>query len=93
MHVSSSKPAQHYGLGLAVGNAEVRLLDLVNAYATLARGGTQRPLRLFGAAPADAGNCGANPPLLALRGVVAAANNFAVPRNPNGPGKPRRPQR
>jgi penicillin-binding protein 1C len=32
--------AAHYGLGLTLGNAEVRLDELVAAYATLARGGT-----------------------------------------------------
>ncbi|MDB6080049.1 MAG: transglycosylase, partial [Akkermansiaceae bacterium] len=32
-----------YGLGLTLGNAPVRLLDLANAYATLARGGIQLP--------------------------------------------------
>lgn len=33
------RSADHYGLGLTLGNAEVRLDELVNAYATLARGG------------------------------------------------------
>jgi penicillin-binding protein 1C len=33
------KTAAHYGLGLTLGNAEVRLAELVAAYATLARGG------------------------------------------------------
>jgi penicillin-binding protein 1C len=32
--------AAHYGLGLTLGNAEVRLDELVTAYAILARGGT-----------------------------------------------------
>lgn len=40
------KPAEHYGLGLTIGNAEVRLLELVNAYACLARLGVWRPCRL-----------------------------------------------
>ena len=40
------KPADFYGLGLALGNGEVRLLDLTNAYATLARGGVYKPLML-----------------------------------------------
>ena len=31
--------AAHYGLGLTLGNAEVRLAELVSAYAALARGG------------------------------------------------------
>lgn len=44
-------PPEHYGLGLVLGNAEVRLLDLVNAYACLARGGGWLPVRLVEAAP------------------------------------------
>ena len=39
------QPAAHYGLGLVLGNAEVRLLDLANAYACLARGGGWLPAR------------------------------------------------
>ncbi|MEO6788837.1 MAG: transglycosylase domain-containing protein, partial [Chthoniobacteraceae bacterium] len=42
-----------YGLGLTIGNAEVRLLELANLYATLARMGEWRPYRLL--ADADAG--------------------------------------
>ncbi|MCC6353882.1 MAG: penicillin-binding protein 1C, partial [Verrucomicrobiae bacterium] len=38
---------EHYGLGLTVGNAEVRLIELANAYACLARLGIYRPLRIF----------------------------------------------
>lgn len=37
--------AEHYGEGLALGNGEVTLLELVGGYATLARGGLFRPLR------------------------------------------------
>ena len=40
-----SKPAEHYGLGLVLGNAEVRLVDLANAYACVARGGGWAPVR------------------------------------------------
>jgi penicillin-binding protein 1C len=40
-----------YGLGLAIGNAEARLLELANAYATLARLGVSRPFRLVPSAP------------------------------------------
>jgi penicillin-binding protein 1C len=36
----------YYGLGLAIGNAEARLLELANAYASLARLGVFRPYRL-----------------------------------------------
>lgn len=35
----------HYGSGLALGNGEVTLFELVRAYAVLARGGLWRPLR------------------------------------------------
>jgi len=41
---SLSKPADFYGLGISLGNGEVRLLELVNAYVTLARGGIYKPL-------------------------------------------------
>lgn len=38
--------AEHYGLGLTIGNAPVRLLELTNAYATLASLGVYRPWKL-----------------------------------------------
>jgi penicillin-binding protein 1C len=41
------QPAAYYGLGLTLGNGEARLLELANAYATLARGGRHRPFRLL----------------------------------------------
>ena len=37
----------YYGLGLTLGNGEVRLLELANAFATLGRGGVHRPYRLL----------------------------------------------
>ncbi|EDY21932.1 penicillin-binding protein transpeptidase [Chthoniobacter flavus Ellin428] len=40
------EPAEHYGLGLTIGNAETRLIELTNAYAALARLGEWRPYRL-----------------------------------------------
>jgi penicillin-binding protein 1C len=39
-------PPEHYGLGLTIGNAEARLLELANAYACLARLGEHRPWRV-----------------------------------------------
>jgi penicillin-binding protein 1C len=36
---SFDRTASHYGLGVSLGNAEVTLAELVNAYAALARGG------------------------------------------------------
>ncbi len=44
------QPAERYGLGLTIGNAETRLIELTNAYATLARLGEWKPYRL-GLAP------------------------------------------
>ncbi|OGD22317.1 MAG: penicillin-binding protein 1C [Candidatus Aminicenantes bacterium RBG_16_63_16] len=35
----------HYGVGLTLGNGEVRLLELAGAYSALARGGWYRPVR------------------------------------------------
>ncbi len=42
---SLTRTAAHYGEGLALGNGEVTLLELVRAYCTLARGGVHHPLR------------------------------------------------
>ncbi|MBW7909358.1 MAG: penicillin-binding protein 1C [Kiritimatiellae bacterium] len=44
-----------YGLGLVLGNGSVRLLDLANAYACLARGGEFLPVRWREDAPVAAG--------------------------------------
>ncbi len=41
-----TEPAEHYGLGLTIGNAPVRLVELTNAYAALARGGEWLPWTL-----------------------------------------------
>lgn len=43
--VSLTRPAAAYGEGLALGNGEVTLRELVTAYAVLARGGVATPLR------------------------------------------------
>ncbi len=39
------KPASHYGLSMALGGCEVRLLELTNLYATLAAAGVYRAVR------------------------------------------------
>ena len=44
-----------FGLGMAIGNVEVSLLELVNAYATFARGGVFRPARASAAEVASSG--------------------------------------
>lgn len=53
-----TSPANHYGLGLTIGNAEARLLELANAYACLARLGEFKPFNLLAGAglPARGGS-------------------------------------
>lgn len=41
------RPAEVYGLGLTLGNCEARLLEITNAYASLARLGEFRPWRVL----------------------------------------------
>lgn len=41
------KASEHYGLGITLGNCEVKLEELVAAYAMLANDGQFRPLRTF----------------------------------------------
>jgi penicillin-binding protein 1C len=43
---SLAQPPEYYGPGLALGDGEVTLLELVRAYAVLARSGWTRPLRV-----------------------------------------------
>jgi penicillin-binding protein 1C len=38
-----TEPASHYGFGLTLGNADVTLFDLTNAYASFARSGLWKP--------------------------------------------------
>ena len=47
------KPAEIYGLGLTLGNCEARLLELTNAYASLARLGEYKPWRILSDAPSS----------------------------------------
>ncbi len=54
---SLSRPPEHYGEGLALGNGEVTLLELARAYAVLAGGGILSPLRWF----AEGGRPGSPP--------------------------------
>jgi len=41
---NNALPAEHYGLGLAIGNLELSLYRLVQAFTTLARGGVYGPV-------------------------------------------------
>lgn len=61
-----TKPASYYGLGLTVGDCEVRLDEMVAAYTMLANLGVYRPLRQFENEPETQGT-----PLLS-RGAALA---------------------
>ena len=50
-----TESADHYGLGLTIGNAPVRLLELANAYAALARLGLYQPWTLRADEPSPPG--------------------------------------
>jgi len=51
---SVDRPGDHYGLSLALGSADVTLLELANAYRALANGGLASPVRTRLDAPAPA---------------------------------------
>ncbi|HET8624239.1 MAG TPA: penicillin-binding protein 1C [Gemmatimonadales bacterium] len=48
---SLNRSAEYYGLGLALGNGDVTLLELANAYRSLANGGMWYPVRWFATPP------------------------------------------
>ena len=65
---SLDRSAEHYGLGLSLGNGDVTLLELANGYRTLANGGTWSPVTWW-AAPT-----GTTSPDSAPRRVVSRAS-------------------
>jgi penicillin-binding protein 1C len=66
--------AGHHGLSLALGSAEVTLIDLANAYRTLARGGWSSPWRLHPGGAAVAPRRVMDPAAAAVLGEVLADN-------------------
>ena len=63
--VSLDRPPEYYGLGLALGNGDVTLLELANGYRALANGGVWTPTRWWPgerAAPVPAWCPPARPP-------------------------------
>lgn len=48
---SLSRSPDHYGLGLALGNGDVTLMELANGYRALARGGVWSPVRWWAGQP------------------------------------------
>ncbi|MEQ1859628.1 MAG: penicillin-binding protein 1C [Chthoniobacteraceae bacterium] len=71
-------PAE-YGLGLTIGNAEVRLLDLANAYACLARLGEFRPWRIFADEPLAPARQAADPRACWLIADILSDNAARIP--------------
>lgn len=67
---SLSENSRHYGIGLALGNGEVTLLELVQAYAALAQGGRFRPLRLTMEAESAPATEVISPPVASLIGHI-----------------------
>ncbi|MEP6832250.1 MAG: penicillin-binding protein 1C [Gemmatimonas sp.] len=49
---SLTRSAEHYGLGLALGDGDVSLIELTNAYRALRNGGVWHPIRVDANAPA-----------------------------------------
>lgn len=67
---SLDRAAEHYGVGLALGDGEVTLLETATAYAALARGGELLPARLV--LERSNGVVAPSPPKRVLRSDVAA---------------------
>jgi penicillin-binding protein 1C len=55
---SLGRSAEYYGLGLALGNGDVTLLELANGYRALGAGGVWRPWRWRAVAPGEAPELG-----------------------------------
>ncbi|MBI2375665.1 MAG: penicillin-binding protein 1C [Deltaproteobacteria bacterium] len=66
---SLDQPSTHYGLGLTLGNGEVTLLELTEAYATLGRGGRACAARAI-----------EDEPLVPIRSVVSSTTAALVTR-------------
>ena len=71
--------AAHYGLGLTLGNAEVRLDELVAAYAMIARGGEALPPRMIRAIDGRAARASAPVRVLSTRTAFWITDILADP--------------
>ncbi len=77
--ISVTGDAAQYGLGLTIGNAEVRLLELANAYAALARMGEFRPWRIFADEPLAAARQAGDPRACWLLADILSDNTARIP--------------
>jgi penicillin-binding protein 1C len=74
---SLTEDGEHYGAAIALGDGEVRLLDIANAYATLARGGVWRSIVAVKSATSKDGAPLALPPRESRR-VMDEAMSFVI---------------
>jgi penicillin-binding protein 1C len=70
-----TQDASHYGMSLALGSADVRLIELTNAYRTLANGGLHSPWRLSPAAQPPAMNRVITAPAAWIVGSILSDNS------------------
>jgi penicillin-binding protein 1C len=75
---SVTESAEYYGFGLTLGNAEVSLLELTNAYATLARQGMWKPATIIGEVRDHQNRLIDRPPVAADRQVIDRKVAFLV---------------
>jgi penicillin-binding protein 1C len=68
---SLKRDAEHYGVALALGDGEVRLFELGQAYSTLSRAGLHRPLRVVRAVVPN-GKARVTPAVAAPRQVLGS---------------------
>ncbi len=76
---SLTRTSAEYGLGLTIGNAEVRLLELANAYASLARMGQFRPWRVFADEPLAPSRQAGDPRACWLIADILSDNTARIP--------------
>ncbi len=69
---SLQRDATHYGLGLALGNGDVTLIELANGYRALANGGVLRPWSWMRASPSSRGGGFAESAPRVMSGVASA---------------------
>jgi penicillin-binding protein 1C len=73
---SLTETAEYYGYGLTLGNAEVSLLELANAYRALANGGEWRPAFLVAEAKTSDGAIVTIPDVRAARRIYSSEAAF-----------------
>ena len=76
------RAAEHYGLSMALGGCEVRLLELTNLYATLAEGGMHKPVQ---SQPGESGAAAQGQRLLSPEACAMVLDILTGTRRPDLP--------